>query len=111
MKDEIQKVQVETAETVEDIPEEQYEGCHVKEGYVLTQTEKSIAKNKAKMANFIGCLIIGGFIFSILVNLGCIVFKVIPTNEAVEIMKTLTNTFGAPLGFVLGYYYGVMKSE
>lgn len=111
MKDEFPKILVETGETVEDIPEEQYEGYNIKEGFILKQTEKSIAKNKAKMANFLGCLIIGGFIFGIVVNLGCIVFKVIPTTEAVEIMKTLTNTFGTPLGFVLGYYYGVMKSE
>ncbi|HEX3043721.1 MAG TPA: hypothetical protein VHY08_03125 [Bacillota bacterium] len=113
MKDETKKPlsEAESPEKVEEVPEEQYNNYFPKEK-VITQNEKTTEKNKAKMANVFGGMIIGGFVFSIVINLiCCVVFKTIPTNDTIELMKTITNTFGTPLGFVLGYFYGVMRSK
>jgi hypothetical protein len=93
------------------VPDEIYYKSRPKEKFPQ-EHEIELEKSKATTANFLGYGIVGGYIFSVIISLvACIFNKNIKPNQSIELIKSITNTFGTPLGFVLGYFYGVMKSK
>ena len=83
---------------------------------VLVQQEKlhvvesRTQRDKARAANLMGYSIVGGFVLTTVLTVctGLWSHKLKP-NEAYDFLKAITTVFGAPLGFVLGFYYGVAK--
>ncbi|MGE5598069.1 MAG: hypothetical protein ACM3XS_01655 [Bacteroidota bacterium] len=95
------------AEGFEDDPD-----AVVIEEKIKLREKDRIEKAKAQTANLLGYLIVGGFVGSALLTLATGLWGTrLGSDEVCDLLKTITTTFGVPLGFVLGFYYGVAKRQ
>lgn len=96
-------------EKVENVPDEELTSNQIPD--IIREHITTIEKNKATIANFLGCAVVGAFVINILIILVAGICKAFQVNETTELLKEVATIFGSPLGFVFGYFYGVLKSK